>query len=124
MKPNGLPSAERLRSLTAIRRLFTDGDAGFAYPFRYIVYVEQGAPSVEVLCSVPKRYHKRANRRNVLRRRTKEAYRLHKQSLQERVAERGISMDVAFIYSSKEVLPYKSIENAVERVLAELLSRY
>lgn len=124
MKPNGLPSTERLRSLTAIRRLFTDGDAGFVYPFRYIAFAEQGTPSVEVLCSVPKRYHKRANKRNVLRRRTKEAYRLHKQSLQERMAERGIALDVALIYSSKEVLPYKTIENAVERVLAELLSRY
>lgn len=124
MKPNGLPSTERLRSLTAIRRLFTDGDAGFVYPFRYIAFAEQGAPSVEVLCSVPKRYHKRANKRNVLRRRTKEAYRLHKHLLQERMAERGIALDVALIYSSKEVLPYKTIENAVERVLAELLSRY
>lgn len=124
MKPNGLPSSERLRSLTAIRRLFTDGDAGFAYPFRYIAFAEQGTSSVEVLCSVPKRYHKRANKRNVLRRRTKEAYRLHKQSLQEHIARRGISLDVALIYSSKEVLPYKTIENAVKRVLAELLSRY
>lgn len=119
MRRNGLPRTERLRSLGAIRRLFEDGRGGFVFPFRYVWYAEaDAAPSVEVLFSVPKKFHKRANRRNLLRRRTKEAYRLRKQLLH---ASAGASnVDVALIYSSKEVLPYNTIENAVQRILEQI----
>lgn len=119
-----LPSTERLKSLTAVRRLFADGETGFVYPFRYIVYTEKStSPSVEVLFSVPKRYHKRANRRNLLRRRTKEAYRLQKSVLHEALAGKGVAMDIAFVYSAKEVLPYKTISYAVRRILQEVAER-
>lgn len=124
MTANGLPSTERLRSLAAVRRLFSSGATGFVYPFRYITHAQQDAASgVEVLFSVPKRYHKRANRRNLLRRRTKEAYRLNKHALVARAEERGVALDVALIYSTKEQLPYKTIENAVRRILAEVAER-
>lgn len=123
-KPNGLAKSERLSSLTAVRRLFQDGVSGFVYPFRYTVIVEKStSPTVEVLFSVPKRNHKRANKRNLLRRRTKEAYRLNKSSLWSVTTERGVAVDMALVYSSKEVLPYKTIENAVRRILDEVEER-
>ena len=80
-------------------------------------------PSVEVLFSVPKRYHKRANKRNTLRRRMKEAYRLNKASLIMNTAQRGLGVDIALVYSSKEVLPYKTIEHAIRKILAEISER-
>lgn len=120
-KTYALPKSERLSSLTAVRRLFKDGAAGFVYPFRYIVLQnESTTPTVEVLFSVPKRYHKRANKRNTLRRRTKEAYRLHKADLVAAALEHNRSIDLAFIYSTKEILPYKTIENALRRILDEV----
>jgi len=123
-KPHALAKGERLRSLTAVRRLFQDGVSGFVYPFRYTVYIEEStSPSVEVLFSVPKRNHKRANRRNLLRRRTKEAYRLAKGALQAAALERGKGVDVALVYSSKDILPYHSIDNAVRRILQEIVER-
>ena len=36
-----LPREERLRSLTTIRRLFTEGKGGFVYPFRYTYLVQK-----------------------------------------------------------------------------------
>ncbi|MBO7185858.1 MAG: ribonuclease P protein component [Alistipes sp.] len=118
-KTYALPKAERLRSLGAVRRLFDEGTAGFVYPFRYMVITEQSTqPSVEVLFSVPKRNHKRANKRNLLRRRMKEAYRLNKSLLA--AEDRGVVIDLALIYSSKELLPYKSINNAISRILREV----
>ena len=123
-KPNGLAKSERLSSLTAVRRLFQNGVSGFVYPFRYTVIVEKStSPTVEVLFSVPKRNHKRANKRNLLRRRTKEAYRLNKSSLWSVTTERGVAVDMALVYSSKEVLPYKTIENAVRRIIDEVVER-
>ena len=61
-----LPRAERLRTLGAIRRLFESGESGFVYPFRYVWFAEaDDRMSAEVLFSVPKKFHKRANRRNL-----------------------------------------------------------
>lgn len=116
-----LPRSERLRSLGAVRRLFECGESGFVFPFRYIWYAEPDTePSVEVLFTVPKKFHKRANRRNLLRRRTKEAYRLQKQIVRNGAT---VNLDLALIYSSKEVLPYKVIANAVRKILEHVAER-
>ncbi len=115
MAQHSLPRTERLRSMGAIRRLFENGESGFIFPFRYVWFAEPDTEhSVEVLCSVPKKFHKRANRRNLLRRRTREAYRLQKELLG---AEVPVNLDLALIYSSKEVLPYKTVAHAVRKIL-------
>ena len=116
-----LPRSERLRSLGAVRRLFECGESGFVFPFRYVWYAEPDTePSVEVLFTVPKKFHKRANRRNLLRRRTKEAYRLQKQIVRNGAT---VNLDLALIYSSKEVLPYKVIAIAVRKILEHVAER-
>ena len=122
MTDRSLSRHERLRTLGAIRRLFTEGETGFVFPFRYVWYAEADTePSVEVLFSPPKKFHKRANKRNLVRRRTKEAYRLQKQVLTLHVGERNV--DLALIYSSAEVLSSKRIEHAVRRILETIASR-
>lgn len=122
MPDRSLPRCERLRSLGAVRRLFESGESGFVFPFRYVWYAEPDAErSVEVLVSVPKKFHKRANRRNLLRRRTKEAYRLRKELLT--AGDAAVNLDLALVYSSKEVLPYKTIDHAVRRILETIAGR-
>ena len=121
---NKFPSSERVKSRTTVSRLFGDCDSGFVFPLKYKLIIEESAsPSVEVLFSVPKRYHKRANKRNLLRRRTKEAYRLNKEPLVSLAANETLAVDIAIIYSSKEILPYKNIEYALRRIVAEIASR-
>jgi ribonuclease P protein component len=88
-----------------------------------VITEKSASPSVEVLFSVPKRYHKRANKRNILRRRTKEAYRLNKATLTATALERGLEVDIALVYSTKEILPYKTIEYAICKILNEVGSR-
>lgn len=119
MPDRSLPRTERLRSLGAVRRLFESGESGFVYPFRYVWFAEPDlVQSVEVLFSVPKKFHKRANRRNLLRRRTKEAYRLQKNLLR---VDAPVNLDLALIYSSKEVVSYKTIAHAVRRILESVV---
>lgn len=116
-----LPKSEKLRSFGAIRRLFTEGRGGFVYPFRYMVYAEHSTNdemSVEVLFSTPKKFLKRANKRNKVRRRMREAYRLNKHLLYSSSDPR--MLQVALIYSSKEVIDFKTIENATKRILEKL----
>lgn len=72
---------------------------------------------------MPKHNHKRANRRNLLRRRTKEAYRLNKSELQLAVEAKGVNLDMALTYSTKDVLSYDTIAHAVCKILAEVAER-
>ena len=142
-----LPRAERLRSLKAIRRMFDEGHSGFVYPFRYVSLVERAdaeredaespdvemtaavetidaeSRRVEVMFSVPKKLHKRANRRNLLKRRAREAYRLHREPLRERLQQQGATLRVALIYSTKECHTYKTISYAVQRILEQISQR-
>ncbi len=110
---------ERLRSLGAVRRLFQDGKSGFVYPLRYMwIASDEPSSSVEVLFSVPKKFHRRANKRNLLRRRVKESYRLSKACLKSRVGDKSI--DMALIYTTKEVHSYKTINHAVNKILEQI----
>ena len=139
-----LPKEERLRSLTTIRRLFTEGKGGFVYPFRYTYLVQKpkavvqdveaevaadgvaqqkAEGKVEIMFSVPKKFHKRANKRNLLKRRAREAYRLSREELRAKVVEQGVVLNVALVYSTKELHSYKTISNAVQRILEQIGSR-
>ena len=114
-----LPKSEKLHSFGAIRRLFSEGRGGFVYPFRYVVYAEHAEEmSAEVLFSTPKKFLKRANKRNKVRRRMREAYRLNKALLLSSNEPR--MMQIALIYSSKEVIDYNTIENATKKILETL----
>ena len=116
-----LPKSDKLHSFGAIRRLFTEGRGGFVYPLRYVVYAEHAEEmSAEILFSTPKKFLKRANKRNKVRRRMREAYRLNKELLLSSSDPR--MLQVALIYSSKEVIDYKSIENATKKIL-DILSK-
>ena len=108
---HSLSRSERLRTLGAVRRLFACGQSGFVYPIRYIWYAEvDDVAGCEVLFSVPKKFHKRANKRNLLRRRVKEASRLQKQLL---IPSSGKSYTIvlALIHSTKESHSYNPISN-------------
>ena len=119
-----LPRTERLRSLGAVRRMFESGESGFIFPFRYVWFAEaDDRMSAEVLFSVPKKFHKRANRRNLLKRRTREAYRLSREALRRSVREAGVEIDVALVYSVKECQSYRSIAYAVQRILERIRTR-
>ncbi len=134
---HSLSHSERLRNRGALRRLFESGRSGFVYPIRYMWFAEEAGgdqtdgdqaqanegelltTSAEVMFSVPKRLHKRANKRNLLRRRTKEAYRLNKDILLSTQGD-ARAIDIALIYSTKELHNYKTINNAVIKILTTI----
>ena len=133
MSEQTLTRAERLRSLKVIRRLFEEGRSGFVYPFRYLWLADEdeGATEivevsatevvsggVEVLFSVPKRFLKRANKRNLVRCRAKEAYRLGKGEIVAAAGKRKVR--IALVYSTKKIHEYRTINNAIERILGEI----
>ena len=125
MSDLGLPRSERLRSLKTIRRMFGEGKGGFVYPLRYVYYHDKESgegEAVEVMFSVPKKFHKRANKRNLLKRRTREAFRQSevREKLRSLAEQKAVGIDLAFIYSTKEIHSYKTITHAVQRILEQV----
>lgn len=120
------PKSMRLHGKKAVDKLFRDGSSGFVYPFRYVFSVtcfpagegSEDSSHFRILFSVPKRYHKRANRRNLIKRRSRESFRQAKGGLE--AAEPGRRVDIALIYASKEVEDYRKIDNAIRNIISRL----
>lgn len=136
MKPNSLSRQERLKSRKEINELLLKGKSTFGFPFKavYRIYrddqavMEDGVKGktdteslivrkIKIMVSVPKRNFKRAVMRNLLKRRTREAYRLNKRIVALQPGER---IDILFVYVAKTELPYSAIERAMCSVLCKI----
>lgn len=116
MMDNTLPKSERLCGKTAVAALFEHGKSFQAGCIRckYLIRADNGPARIVV--SVPKRHFKRAVKRNLLKRRIREAYRRQKELL-------GFSVDILFLYTSTEVLPYETICTDMTAVLSAVSVR-
>ena len=121
-----LTKAERLCGKAA-NGLFAGSKSGFAFPYRYIYKTrpatEEDKAQVSVLFVVPKRNIKRAVGLNLLKRRTREAYRLQKTKIVEKAAQKGLHIDIGLIYSTKEILDFSPIKDAVRGILEKISGR-
>lgn len=119
--PYSLPKSDRLTGEKHIQHLFEEGKSLIAYPLR-IVFLPNSTQTepIRVLFSVPKRRFKRANKRNLLKRRMKEAYRLNKNMLDETARQPTIPKMVAFTYIANDLLSYTIIEKKMQELLSIL----
>ena len=72
----------------------------------------------QVLISIPKKRFKRAVDRNKLKRRIKEAYRLHKQVLGEEI--QNFYLLIGYIYVGREIANYQEVEEKLKQSLLRL----
>jgi ribonuclease P protein component len=76
---------------------------------------------IEFALSVPKKAFKRAVDRNILRRRIREAYRLHKIELYKHLKNSILHSEKRFafmvLYTAKEEMPYSDIEKGIKKMI-------
>ena len=111
---------EKLTSRKVIESLFASGRSFVKYPFRIVFLpLENGLDApVKVLVSVSKKRFKRANKRNLLKRRIREAYRLNKNIIYG--VKENISIAVAFVYLPQEIMEFNEIEKGMKKSLENL----
>lgn len=112
---------ERLSVGTDLSRLFASGRYGFTDGFRYCYRIGNELPFNRIVVSVPKKCFRRAVKRNLLKRRIREAYRMNKNLLPVN-AEKG-GTDILFIYSSKDILDFKAVVLSVRNILEGLAAK-
>lgn len=106
---------ERLCSATAIETLFATGSSKNARPLK-LIYQPNTDTSNKIVIVVPKRNFKRANKRNVLKRRLREAYRLHKHLLSNVQPK----YNIALLFTAREETDYVTIEKSTIELLQHL----
>ncbi|MDR1880326.1 MAG: ribonuclease P protein component [Tannerellaceae bacterium] len=114
-----LPKKERLSWKRYIDLLFGKGRSFVAFPLRVIyLSTEEALPApLCMMVSVPKRNIKRAVGRNLVKRRIREAYRLHKHGPEGFRDENRKPLMVAFLYLDKEIRPFAEIEKAMTKAI-------
>ncbi len=121
MNEHTLPKAEKLCSRTAINRLFAEGGAFIVYPLRIVYRIDdtEVAPP-RFFINIPKRNFKRAVKRVYLRRRVREAYRLHKEIVTEPLLAHEKGLHLAFLYLDKNLNDFCLIEQKMIEALHKL----
>jgi ribonuclease P protein component len=110
------PKSERLTSKRDIEELFKNGSSFFDFPL-LVKYLNSSESRHQVLISVPKKYQKKAVKRNRLKRKIRESYRLNKHLL-----ESIDSKYIGIIYLSKEDMSFNQLEIKLKAILARLSS--
>jgi ribonuclease P protein component len=126
MSLHSFKRGERLKSRKIIGQLFSEGHSFGQYPLRLIWKELDGAQTdypVQCTVSVAKKKFPRAAHRNRIRRRVKEAYRLHKHWLYEALEGQAPTYAFMILYVAKEELSYEDIERAMKKMLSRFLKK-
>ena len=104
---------ERITNKKVIQKLFESGKKISLSPFIAKYFYDRKEVKNKVLISVSKSKIKSSVKRNLLKRRIKESYRLNKNIINR------MGYSFAFVYSSSKILSY----NDINRSLVELLNK-
>lgn len=133
-----LRKEEKLRHRSLVESIFKEGSTLYEFPLRISwkaldneqleSMFRNGVPdavgSLQMLVTIPKKKLKRAVDRVAMRRRIREAYRLNRIPLKNRVKDSNLrTLGMAIIYLHNKKLPYSIIEEKLVLLLKKMESR-
>ena len=121
-----LQATERLQLRKQIETLFQSGEAFSFYPFR-VLFLRTGtgpddAVPVRIGFSIPKRRVRKAVQRNRYRRLLREAWRLQKSFLYEKIPA-GVQLHCFLIFTGQEKLTFETAKLSVAKAMEKLAER-
>lgn len=118
-----LGKKERLKSKKLIDQVFLEGKSFAVSPFR-IYYLINDANKKELLqfgVGVSSRNFKKAVERNRIKRLTREAYRLQKNELKDKLTAVDKGLSIFLIYTGKELPEFDLVKQKVAVALKKLI---
>lgn len=121
-----LGKSERLKSRKQIEQLFSEGKRFVVTPYRVYYLISkilnaQRSMHVQFGAGVSGKNFKRAVDRNRIKRLTKEAWRLQKNELKEKLKAYGKQLNVFFIYTGSELPDFNLVKEKVTVALKKFL---
>ena len=115
---------EHLKNVSVIESIFSNGKSFAVYPIR-ILWVtkplEDGHSPFQITISVPKRKFPKAVDRNRIKRQIREAYRLNKHLLFQKLEPNNTTQwAMVFLYTGKKNPNYTDIEQSIIGILNRL----
>ena len=116
---------EKLCSQKIIGELFTSGESFLAYPLKVVFLRSEFSESypVQAAFTVSKRNFKQAVKRNLLKRRMREAYRLNKPGFYEELAAKNLQIAIMFVFIGKDIAEYTAIEKGMKSAIKKVLAK-
>ena len=120
---------ERLKSRKQIENLFDKGKSFVVAPFRvyFIVNSElpipKGESGLKFGTGVSAKNFKKAVDRNRIKRLTREAWRLQKNEIREKVKESQRQLNVFLIYTGRELPDFRTVKDKVAIALKKLADK-
>jgi ribonuclease P protein component len=116
---------ERLKSRKQIEQLFTDGKnfplSPFRIYYRLMPIITESQSNLQFGAGVSGKNFKRAVDRNRIKRLTREAYRVQKIQLQEILKQKGVQLNLFFIYTGKELPVFSMMKEKVNVILNKMI---
>jgi ribonuclease P protein component len=115
-----LNASQKIKSRKIIEGLFAEGKKLTATPYKVYYSLTANTAGLKFGIGVSAKSFKKAVDRNKIKRLTREAYRLQKNSLEQKVNAKAIQLDLFFIYTARELPVYNSVYEAMGKIIRKL----